>query len=481
MDNCSGYTVEENELYCSCTYTLPSSSFPKGIYVYNSGTAENIIYRNSFSRLGYANFVVNINGDTTLNGTGLQFQCNDFYKNYLDIYAHQKAVMRPSQGNSAEGADNNFLLNNTNTVNIYSQSFYTLHYYYSNGETQHIPVISSYVTSHSGAVANACSSTICYNSGGGVSKSSSENELTSYDILLNEYNNALATFYAQGYDQVLNGISTNNADNFAVNAVNTSDDIAGSAALIQQARDQQNLLLSLSRQMADISDFNIRNLLTDSLLLFPSLEEWFSRVNTPVAKYSLVGNYYHAGDYAQAEATLQNIPNLFDFDDSETAEYNNFVAFYNFKNNIRLSGRNLAQLTEDEIAELEIIATNTDGLSAAMAKGVLCFFYNICFENEIPEEVSSRNLFQNNAEDETELSVVVYPNPTENQLNILFSASLTESAEMQIFDITGRCVQSGKLTNSFSTISMDNLTSGIYFYRIIYKENIIARDKLVKQ
>ena len=116
-----------------------------------------------------------------------------------------------------------------------------------------------------------------------------------------------------------------------------------------------------------------------------------------------------------------------------------------------------------------------------MAKGVLCFFYNICFENEISEEVSPRNLFQNNAENETELSVIVYPNPTENQLNISFSASLTESAEMQIFDITGRCVKSLKLTNSFSTVNIDNLTNGIYFYRILYKENIISRDKIVKQ
>jgi hypothetical protein len=473
FENCSGYEVEENNFYCTDSVSSVNSSFPKGVYVKNSGTAENLIYRNDFNKMGFAAYSCAIN-------SGLQYHCNSFSNNYCGIYIDVSGSVKVFQGLNTKGADNDFFNNNQNIVNNGTSEIV---YYYSNA-TEHNPSPSTGLISPvSNRPANLCNPSICsYESGGGELYSMSfSNDLILYDTLQSEYNKELNEFYAQGYDQVLNEISTNNANNFAVNTLNTSDDIAGSAVLIQQAMNQQNLLLSLSRQMADISDFNIQNLLMDSLLIFTSLEEWYSRVNTPVAKFSLVGNYYHAGDYEQAEATLQNIPNLFDFDDSETAEYNNFVAFYNFKNNIRLSGRNLAQLTGDEIAELETIATNTDGLSATMAKGVLCFFYNICFENEISEEVSPRNLFQNNAENETELSVIVYPNPTENQLNISFSASLTESAEMQIFDITGRCVKSLKLTNSFSTVNIDNLTNGIYFYRILYKENIISRDKIVKQ
>jgi hypothetical protein len=250
--------------------------------------------------------------------------------------------------------------------------------------------------------------------------------------------------------------------------------------LVELAENQMSLILSLSSQMAKISDYNIRYILNDTIRNDGFLEEWHTIVNTPVAKYCLVGDYFDTGEYEKAEELLSSIPTLFNFDESELFEHENFEDFYNFRVNIQMSGRNVAQLNEDEIAELEVIATNNDGLSATLAKNILCFFYNICYDDG-SDTITERNLFQTTQNKQNNLNVKVYPNPAENLLNIVFDNLLDESARFDIFDITGRRVQTEQLTDLHSVINISKLVNGIYFYRIYYKNKTVARNKIVKQ
>jgi hypothetical protein len=71
----------------------------------------------------------------------------------------------------------------------------------------------------------------------------------------------------------------------------------------------------------------------------------------------------------------------------------------------------------------------------------------------------------------SELNVSVYPNPTENVLNIAFDYPLIADLKIDLYDLHGRKMQEGVLgktsgsRNTFQ-ISVQNWADGLYFYRI---------------
>jgi len=69
--SCSGYTVENND------FTTTHNGYV-GVYVNNSDTAANEIYRNNFSNLIVGSQAASTNGDNIGNGVGLEFRCNKY-------------------------------------------------------------------------------------------------------------------------------------------------------------------------------------------------------------------------------------------------------------------------------------------------------------------------------------------------------------------------------------------------------------------
>ena len=75
-------------------------------------------------------------------------------------------------------------------------------------------------------------------------------------------------------------------------------------------------------------------------------------------------------------------------------------------------------------------------------------------------------------------SFTVYPNPTENTINI---DGLQGNETVQLMDITGRILQTTK-TNSYSlSLDLEHLTNGVYNLIIISKNGQIVNKKVIKQ
>lgn len=92
----TGYGIEEN------TFTGPGAGLTKSstaLIVNNSGTDNNMVYRNTFTGFKYATKTQGNNGNTT---TGLEYKCNTFSNNKYDIAllsaAGVTATMKKSQG-----------------------------------------------------------------------------------------------------------------------------------------------------------------------------------------------------------------------------------------------------------------------------------------------------------------------------------------------------------------------------------------------
>jgi hypothetical protein len=74
--------------------------------------------------------------------------------------------------------------------------------------------------------------------------------------------------------------------------------------------------------------------------------------------------------------------------------------------------------------------------------------------------------------------VFLYPNPTNGTLNIKLNEGM-KNMQYRIFDVSGKLVGYGKLFSTFNTISVNNLSAGMYFIEIFDNKNR-ASTKFVK-
>jgi hypothetical protein len=75
-------------------------------------------------------------------------------------------------------------------------------------------------------------------------------------------------------------------------------------------------------------------------------------------------------------------------------------------------------------------------------------------------------------------SVSIYPNPTSNSVNIV---SPKEIKQLQLISITGKILKNTYPNETSTQIDLSNLSSGIYFVKIILNDNSIVTKKVTKQ
>ncbi|MDR0230910.1 MAG: T9SS type A sorting domain-containing protein, partial [Dysgonamonadaceae bacterium] len=442
--NSSGYQIEEN------SFSATSSPFAAtGILMNNSGTANNRIYKNYFSNLDKGISVQSTNGQPYSVFSipqGLQFVCNNFIGNKYDIYLLSDAIISHGQGSLSSGANNKFV--GTKLSSIYSLNSRPIYYYHSLGSNQAPFHCTNNITVNGNATPNLCASTFCLP---GI-KIRSTDSLEQYKMM------------QQQYDQLLTQLEEN-------------------PELLQE-------ILVLSDAMRELSDHAISRILGDSILYLDALKSWYEVVRTPIAKYSLAETYFYEKKFEQSEAVLKGIPKLFAFNESEQKEHDNYMQFYNFKKQMQLSEKNWTQLDEKEISHLQTIAETTRGRSSGMAKGVLCFFYNICYEDEIeeggegihpPKNAAVESQTADIQEQNQTYELFLYPNPTESEMTVTINNPAVKIVQIEIYDITGRKVYQQSVDQLYGTLHLNKLAQGIYILKVRLNQGDMVVRKVVKR
>ena len=481
FDCCTGYTVEGNSIY-SVRINL-TNNLPAGIVIDHAGTDENRIYRN--------NIFQNYTGVKVLSTiviqptqpprsfplTGLQFICNEFTNNYYDILVDGPGKVRASQGSVASGADNRFY--QTVLYNIYTLDFMSqLSYYYDNTILAKKPALKLGNIALFPAAANPCINTLCNTvipDKSGQPKSS-ESQLAEYRERNHQFSGMMHIFYEKGYDKILN-------DYF--------NGIIENEELLTEAMNYHEEILAVTEIMAELSHNALFNLKTDSIIDLHQIRDWYDAMYNLSAKYSLAETCYQLEQFDKGFETLHLIPEKYNLDENEMIEHNNYVSLFTFKNQIRESGRTIAELNEEEITQMLYFANASNGLSSAMARGVLCFFYEICLEKEEGEgrkekgerdedEVLNPRKSMSSASSACEKNILenikIHPNPTIGELQITNYELRIDNVE--IYDVYGR-----KLTTNhypLTIINISHLNSGIYFVKITTDAGEVTK-KIIKQ
>ena len=90
------------------------------------------------------------------------------------------------------------------------------------------------------------------------------------------------------------------------------------------------------------------------------------------------------------------------------------------------------------------------------------------------------NVVQGIEEEQINLDVQVYPNPTTSNLMLNVGEHELTNLEFQVLDMLGKVIENKKITTSIEMIEMDNLPDATYFLTVIDNEQAIKTFKIIK-
>ena len=443
LNNCTGYVVEGNDFHRT-TYSSNADAY--GIKVNNSGTDNNSIYRNTFSNLNYGIFAQANNGVLMKVPTGLTMSCNSFNSCGEDIYVPTKSTIRHYQGSASMGADNDF--SHTRNSSLYSASN-SFTYYYSN-DFLHQPRNAYNFTLIGTAGSNGCASTLCagitLGTGPGLPIRSSEGE---YAMLKNRYDSLLTVFEARGFADVLTDADANPV---------VEDSRVASAKRMQAE------LASLGETLHRMAHAAVRGLKNDTVTDLVSLADWYAATPGLSSRYA---EHELAPSAILAAAIADNLSTA-----EERDEYDNYSLFVSTRR------ANWPASTESDIEMLRRIAERNTGRSSEMAKGVLCFFFDECVEEETTANTSdTRSVRAVGEEAGNELSA--YPNPSSDKLSV-YSSRLAISS-LQLFDAFGKLLLTRSVNDGECELDLTAVPAGIYLLKAELEDGGIEVLKVVKK
>ena len=141
--------------------------------------------------------------------------------------------------------------------------------------------------------------------------------------------------------------------------------------------------------------------------------------------------------------------------------------------------------TDAQVWELVRIADANTGRASLLAKNVLCFFFGICYDDDMEMRVLAATTIPPQAEPQTltgQQNIIVHPNPTDNVLHV--SVTDGEIARVEMYDAYGRITMVGTLASPPSptnTVDLSSLPSGVYVLRVTLRDGTVRTKKVVKR
>jgi hypothetical protein len=114
----------------------------------------------------------------------------------------------------------------------------------------------------------------------------------------------------------------------------------------------------------------------------------------------------------------------------------------------------------------QIVYTTHTGATGSVAQGV-----------QQPYEISIVLGIDNHS---TNLGLSAYPNPTTNYLTLNVGNFELSTLNFQLYDISGKLIESRKIISSSETIGMANLPSATYFLKVTNNNKEVKTFKIMK-
>lgn len=265
----------------------------------------------------------------------------------------------------------------------------------------------------------------------------------------------------------------------------------------------ENMLASKNQQMGFISDRILTDLYYKLSLDIDSIDPndttnypqqinyWLSRIQTVEAKYDLIENYFEEENFEGVAEILESIPVNFKLSAEQVQAHNDYIYFYQFREALFAAGRSFSELEGSQIDELIAFTQGEQNFAKGLAQNVLCFYYDICRDDNL-EEISGRMMLPANAPQSVNINnindrvnyanqVTVSPNPASDiAVFKFFLPSTKQQLILTICDMAGKEINRFALKDSQDVIIWEtsSVNDGVYYYFVKDGTTNIAKGKI---
>ena len=256
-----------------------------------------------------------------------------------------------------------------------------------------------------------------------------------------------------------------------------------------QKMQQEAQMSMLQRECLLVAGDIVRSNLNKEERDFDELREWIGKNNDICSDRMIIASYIQQKDFVNAIALAKTLPNTYKLQGEELDEFYDYLEIIRLYESLCETDRSTLQLSEQEIALLEDMAENGAGASKSMAEAILAenrgipgAIIPLC--PTIPNFILViRGTDETEMTSDTAFEVELSPNPATT--NVEVSYTLPEdmtSATLVMTNTLGVNVMTAHLDgdNGKTTLSLEELPSGIYFYTIRCGENV-KTGKLIKK
>ena len=440
--NITTIEVQENEFTSSGNAPFHTT----GVLADNIGSHINVIRKNNYENLTISNLATRANGeDEDDDFRGLRYSCNDFGSIHYDVIVPKEDVggyLLNSKVNELQATFND-QLQAVSAGNLFSLPDYEYGDFLNEQDLSDDYIQYRYeiatekpensfglVVSESNP--SSCVSEYCE---APCPPNDSETDLTHLDDIKGDF------------------IDKNNDNDDA------HDDMHDGNTTAQEEEYLSEVIAITATQMAGYTDqafFILAN--NNSAMTDPDLLWWIDAQNTYQTDVWLAGEYAVRGNWTQAHAVLNSIPNTYNLQGSQWAEWQSISNIFSI-----LENDNMYALSPSSISTLQSIVISKNGNASLLAGNIL-----MLNEHEIETQYympSLSNIKIRSFSDTNEDGLSIYPNPSANYIVIDWEYENVNKANYIVLSSDNRIVKNGEVIRG-KTISLHSLKSGVYFINI---------------
>lgn len=185
---------------------------------------------------------------------------------------------------------------------------------------------------------------------------------------------------------------------------------------------------------------------------------WIDAQNTYQTDVWLAGEYAVRGNWSQAHAVLNNIPNTYNLQGALLVEWQSISNIFSI-----LENDDMYDLSPSGINALQSIVISKHGNASLLAGNILMLNDHEIETQYFMPSLSSIKIRSLNETNETGLNI--YPNPTSNHVVVEWDYENASNAKYVILSADNRIVKNGEVEKGKS-ISLHSLRTGVYFINI---------------
>ncbi len=421
-----------------------------GIYSKNLGESSNIIRRNTFHGLDYANVA---QGKNLIPVSGLYYECNFNYDNTKIDFSvvpdsmnvgkqgirEIQGLTDPSDGSALNGAGNIFYHNSgISQSDFYNTANDTMRYLYGNYTNREPLYFSTNNISKTSTQNNTCPQTYC------IESCKTDEEL---DDLSDDYD-AFNSTYTARLPYLFN--------------------IDGSINRFVQAR-----IIPIKAAMDQIVDLHLHHIMYDTTGRdYSDYRSWLDKAKSYVADVFLANSLAREEDWTGASDQLDDLISKYDLDDDILDEHNRYDYLMSLLQSVYDDDRTIYDLGKDELNDIDSLRRISFALAKTTATNILSLYDSIIPLNFLlpGQAIQDRSdtKYKEQFSDKYLQSFCIKPNPTENELDINWIPIKNTIGEVVLYDVNGRVARRTKIDLSLGQVSIDvsSLPAGIYDIQI---------------